>query len=48
MLLFTVMGVALLLASAVALAAPKITIGKIHYDARGNDNYARNLNDDAF
>ena len=45
-LLFTVMCAALLLASAVALAAPRITIPTIHYDAAGNDNYAENLNDE--
>ncbi len=45
-LLFTMMAAALLLASAVALAAPKITIPTIHYDARGDDNLAANLNDE--
>ena len=45
-LLFTMMTAALLLTSAVALAVPKITIPTIHYDARGNDNYAENLNNE--
>jgi hypothetical protein len=45
-LLFAVMGTALLLASGMALAAPRITIPTIHYDARGDDNQAANLNNE--
>jgi hypothetical protein len=40
------MTAALLLTSAVALAVPRITIPLIHYDARGDDNYAENLNNE--
>ncbi len=40
------MGAAFLLASAMALAAPRITIPTIHYAARGDDNQAANLNNE--
>jgi hypothetical protein len=35
---------AMLLASGIALAAPKVGISALHCDAPGNDNQARNLN----
>lgn len=35
-----------LLAAVPALAATRISIPKAHYDARGNDNYRENLNDE--
>jgi Lamin Tail Domain len=45
-LVFAVMGAVFLVASGMALAATRVTIPIIHYDARGNDNLASNLNNE--